>query len=100
MFCNESRPGARDTQARALDAVATEDRIMAQQRPEVTAPRFNLGDHVKIRHTKDWHGRIVELRGPLAPGGVQVYRVLVRRKPMRKYIELREDQLILIPPES
>ena len=42
-------------------------------------------------------GRIVELPGPLGPGGVQIYRVLVRAKPEPKYIELREDQLQLVP---
>ena len=45
-------------------------------------------------------GRIVELRGPLGPGGVQVYRVLVRRKPEPKYIELMEDQLELVPAKG
>jgi hypothetical protein len=42
-------------------------------------------------------GKIVEWRGPLGPGGVQVYRVLVRRKPEPKYIELMEDQLEVTP---
>jgi hypothetical protein len=73
---------------------------MAPQKPEVTPPRFNLGDRVKIRHYGGQSGRIVELRGPLGPGGVQVYRVLVRRKPERKYIELMENQLVLIPAKS
>jgi hypothetical protein len=42
-------------------------------------------------------GRIVELRGPLGPGGTQIYRVRVRRKPTPVYIELREDQRVPIP---
>ncbi len=73
---------------------------MAEQKPETPALLFNLGDRVKIHHSRGMHGRIVEWRGPLGPGGVQVYRVLVRRKPTRKYIELREDQLELVPAKS
>ena len=42
-------------------------------------------------------GRIVELRGPLGPGGAQIYRIRIPRKPKSMYIELREDQLIPIP---
>jgi hypothetical protein len=64
------------------------------------APSLKLGDLVKIRHSGRKRGRIVELRGPLAPGGKQVYRVLVRRKPTPVYIELVEDQLVLIPAET
>ncbi len=64
---------------------------------EKTIPAFKVGDRVKILHTDNRRGKIVELRGPLAPGGVQVYRVIVRRKPKPAYIELREDQLVLIP---
>lgn len=61
-----------------------------------STPRFQVGDRVKIRYS-DWRARIVEFRGPLAPGGVFVYRVRVPLKPKPKYIELREDQLIAIP---
>jgi hypothetical protein len=46
--------------------------------------------------------QIVELRGPLGPGGVQVYGIAVVRrvagtKPIRTYIEVMEDQIELIP---
>ncbi len=44
-------------------------------------------------------GRMVELRGPFGPGGVQISRVRFPGKPKPDDIELREDQLILIPPE-
>jgi hypothetical protein len=60
------------------------------------APILKVGDHVKIRNYADQKGKIVELRGPLAPGGKQVYRVIVRRKPKPVYIELSEDQIVLI----
>jgi hypothetical protein len=56
---------------------------------------LRVGDHVTIPHTTYPAGRIVESRGPLGPGGAQIYRIRVRdrRKPI--YIELREDQLEL-----
>ncbi len=60
---------------------------------------FKLGDRVKIR-LSSLRGRIIELRGPLGPGGVEIYRVRVRRKPTPKDIEVREDQLELIPGDE
>jgi hypothetical protein len=73
---------------------------MAEQEQAKPALLFNLGDRVKIRHSAGLKGRIVELRGPLGPGGVQVYRVRARRKPAPKYIELMEDQLELAPAKG
>jgi hypothetical protein len=61
---------------------------------------LKLGDLVKIRNYGINPGRIVELRGPLGPGGKQVYRVIVRRKPSPMYIELTEDDLELLPKEE
>jgi hypothetical protein len=61
---------------------------------------FKLGDRVRIRLSGGMRGRIVELRGPLGPGGVEIYGVRVRRKPKPLYIEVREDQLRLIPAED
>jgi hypothetical protein len=69
---------------------------MAEQ---TTEPLFKLGDRVKIRYSK-MSGPIVELRGPLGPGGAQIYRVRIRRKPTRAYTEVREAQLILLPPKA
>jgi hypothetical protein len=60
---------------------------------------FKVGDFVKIRYSDVKRARIVELRGPLGPGGAEIYRVLVHRKPKRRYIEVRGDQLTLIPAE-
>jgi hypothetical protein len=62
--------------------------------------KFKLGDCVKIRHSEGLRGPIVELRRPLGPGGAQIYRVQVGRKPEPSYTEVREDQLVLIPPKS
>lgn len=63
-------------------------------------PTFKLGEYVKIRHTSFPRARIVELRGPLGPGGVEIYRVRVGPKRDRTYIELRGDQLESLPSEG
>ena len=68
---------------------------MAESKP---APLFKYGDRVSIRYS-DMKGPIVELRGALGPGGAQIYRVRVRRKPPA-YIEVREDQLELLPAKT
>jgi hypothetical protein len=67
---------------------------------EKTPPRLKVGDRVTVRYWPDWRGRIVELRGPLGPGGAQIYGVRFPGKPKSEYVELREDQLILIPAEK
>jgi hypothetical protein len=67
---------------------------------EMSPPLLKLGDRVKIRLSGGMRGRIVELRGPLGPGGVQIYRVGVKRKPKPHFIEVREDQLVPIPVEN
>jgi hypothetical protein len=67
-----------------------------QKQAKVVAP-FKIGDRVKIKNYAGKVGRIVELRGPLGPGGAFVYRVLVQRKPTFSYIELRGDQLEVAP---
>ena len=62
------------------------------------APLFKLGDMVKIRYSGFKKAKIVEWYGPLGPGGMQAYRVIVRRKPSPKYIIVTEDQLTPLPP--
>jgi hypothetical protein len=52
---------------------------------------YALGDRVEI--VNFGKGKITELRGPLGPGGAQVYRVLYRRKPKAGYIEVLGSQL-------
>jgi hypothetical protein len=61
------------------------------------AEPLKVGDLVTIHNSGFKRARIVELRGALGPGGKQVYRVRVRRKPTPAYIEVLEDQLALIP---
>jgi hypothetical protein len=55
------------------------------------AVAFSLGDRVEILHFG--RGKITEIRGPLGPGGAQVYRVRYRRKPKAAYIEVLGSQL-------
>ena len=60
-----------------------------------SAQVLRVGDYVTIPHTTYPPGRIVESRGPLGPGGAQIYRVRIPEKRKPIYIELREDQLEL-----
>lgn len=66
---------------------------------KVTEP-LQVGDLVSVRNSADMRGQVVELRGPLGPGGMRIYRVRVPRKPKPIYIELREDQLVLLPADA
>jgi hypothetical protein len=76
--------------------LTSEGLTVAAKKP---AAPWKLGDRVKIRHS-DLRGRIVELRGPLGPGGANIYRVRFRGKPRPAYVEVREDQLLPIPAED
>lgn len=58
---------------------------------------LKVGAVVTIRDSGYKRGKIVELRGPLGPNGSRIYRVRVRRKPRPAYVELREDQLTVLP---
>jgi hypothetical protein len=69
---------------------------MTDQQPLI----FQVGDRVNILNSNGLKGRIVELRGPLGPKGAQIYRVRLRPKPNASYIEVREDQLEVIPTKS
>jgi hypothetical protein len=63
-------------------------------------PLLNIGDRVQIRHASGLSGRVVELRGPLGPGGCQIYLIMVRRKPTPSYVEVREDQIEVLPSKG
>jgi hypothetical protein len=66
----------------------------------VTEPIFKEGDRVRLLHSRGLRGRIVELHGPLGPGGAQLYRVRTFGMPKPiAYIDVREDQLSLLPPK-
>jgi hypothetical protein len=60
---------------------------------ESAGERWKIGTLVKIRNSGYGPAQIVELRGPLGPGGMHVYRLRIRGKPRPAYIEVREDQL-------
>lgn len=63
--------------------------------PDLLAP----GTRVKIRHSGGLKGRVLKWTGPLAPGGVQTYRIRFGPKGNRLYAEVRRDQLIPLPPK-
>ena len=65
-----------------------------------SAMPLKLGDLVKIRHSRGLRGKIVELWGALGPGGTQVYRVRVRGMSRPTYIDVREDQLEVVPEKA
>jgi len=70
---------------------------VAKKKNVKPVPEFKLGDYVHIRHTSWPRGQIVELRGPLGPGGAEIYRVRIGGKRDPMYTEVRGDQLELAP---
>lgn len=58
---------------------------------------IKVGTLVKIRNSGYDRARVVEYRGALGPNGARIYRVRVRRKPSPAYVEVREDQLEMMP---
>lgn len=68
--------------------------------PNNTTGPLKIGSLVTIRDSGYRRGKIVEFRGPLGPGGARIYRLLVRGKPKPAYVEVREDQLAIIPDKS
>ncbi len=59
-----------------------------------------LGDHVKVRYWPKIQAQVVEERGPLGPKGVLMFRIRVEEDPEPSFIDVREDQLEVIPAES
>ena len=80
--------------------VTRERGVFSMAKKNVPAPTFKLGEYVRIRHSSWPRARIVELRGPLGPGGAEIYRVRVGSKGHRRYVEVREDQLEPLPAEA
>jgi hypothetical protein len=66
---------------------------------EPKVPIFKVGDRVRVRNTPGLVARVVEVRGPLGPKGVQVYGIRVGRTRPRPYVEVREDQLEILLPK-
>jgi hypothetical protein len=65
-----------------------------------TETLFKIGDRVRILHSNGTKGRVVELRGPLAPKRMQVYGIRLSKKRNPTYVEVREDQLELLPKKG
>jgi len=65
---------------------------------------IKVGDRVKILGAAEavggLQGRVVELRGPLGPGGAEVYRIRFGNKRYPNYIEVLADQLEVIPADQ
>ena len=57
-----------------------------------------VGTFVKILYSDFERAKIIEYRGPLGPGGMRIYRVRVRLKPKPFIADVREDQIVVIPP--
>ena len=55
-----------------------------------------LGDQVGIYHTSGVTGEVIELRGPIGPRDMQIYRLEIHQEPEPAYVEVREDQLWLL----
>ena len=64
------------------------------------AEPWPIGTKLKILDSGYRKAKVVEIRGNLGPGGARVYRLMVRRKPSRAYIEVREDQLEPLIPQT
>ena len=77
-------------------AKARTDEDSTQLRDDVQA-NPQVGDRVEIKYFGGKYGKVTELRGPLGPGGAEVYRVLVQRKPTAAYVELLGDQIKVLP---
>ena len=64
------------------------------------SPVSRLFTHVRVLYYPDMRGRIVELRGPLGPGGAQRNRVRFRRKPNRCTLSCAKINSFLSPTRN
>ncbi len=64
--------------------------------PNLLEP-LKAGTVVRIVNSGYRRAKVAEYRGPFGPKGARIYRVLVQKKPRRLYIEVREDQLEVLP---
>ena len=65
-----------------------------------TSEPLHIGTFCTLLYSRYGRVKIVEYRGPLGPGGMRIYRVRVPSKPKPIYIEVREDQLKVLPPDA
>jgi hypothetical protein len=59
-----------------------------------------LGDYVQVRYWPKMQAQVVEERGPLGPKGALMFRIRVEQDPEPSFIDVREDQIEVIPAES
>ena len=59
-----------------------------------------LGDRVNLPGAMLMKGRIIELRGNLGPGGVDIFGVELEYSDDTAYIEVRGDQLEFLDDET
>jgi hypothetical protein len=57
---------------------------------------LKVGTFVKILHSGYERAQIAEYRGPFGPKGARIYSVQVQTEPWLDYIEVREDQLVIL----
>ena len=71
---------------------------MATQTP--VSYDLKLGSKVRIKDYSGPLAKIIELRGPLGPNGMQIYRVAIPQKLGFSLVEVRGDQLevVRVPP--
>ena len=71
--------------------------MSGQNGSRVRVPK--LGDRVRILRSVDMKGRIIERRGGLGPGGIEIYRVKLANQPKPAYIEVSAEQLEFLDDE-
>ena len=61
---------------------------------------IQLGSRVRFLAAPELTGKVVEFRGPLGPKGVEIYRIRFLNRPYKSYVEVRGDQIEVLPPKS
>ncbi len=61
---------------------------------------IQLGSRVRFVDLPNLTGKVVEFRGPLGPKGVEIYRIRFLNRPYKSYVEVRGDQIEVLPPKS
>lgn len=73
-----------------------------------TEPKFKQGDRVQVKNSGSGVGKVVGLYGPIADGGMMLYRIRYTHKriageprhhrPKPSYTQASEDRLELVAP--
>jgi len=84
----------------ALNSLRGEKPIMAKRPLQEPITACKIGDYVNIRHFDGRIGRVIELSGPIGPGGQAVDRVTIGRGSRPDTIVLLGDQMDLALEKS